>query len=193
MTNFNVKKLHDALSLLNDLMANLSEEHCGIVVCGGSALIATGLVDRTTKDVDILALMGEQLLDAQVLPPYLVEAAKKTAKAMNLPENWFNSGPAELFRMGLPVGFSERLIKREIGKSLTVYYISRIDQIHFKLYASVDRGGYHIDDLLKLTPTEEELIQAGRWSRTHDVSEAYAELLRILLKELGYADASERV
>jgi len=37
------------------LRANESEPHV-IVVCGGSALILTGVVFRTTRDVDVVAL-----------------------------------------------------------------------------------------------------------------------------------------
>jgi hypothetical protein len=50
--------------------------------------------------------------------------------------------------MGLPEGFVSRLFQKDYGRRLTVYFAGRKDQIHFKLYAAVDRGGYHIDDLL---------------------------------------------
>jgi len=95
--------------------------------------------------------------------------------------------------MGLPQGFNDRLITRVIGPALTIHYISRIDQIYFKLYASVDRGGYHIDDLLALAPSSDELAAAGRWSCTHDVSENFANLLRDFLGQLGYGDAAEKI
>ena len=67
-----------------------------------------------------------------------------------------------------------------------MFFIDRLDQIHFKLYAAVDRGGYHINDLEALKPNDEELLQAARWSRTHDVSQSYADLLKKLLKDIGY-------
>jgi hypothetical protein len=86
-----------------------------------------------------------------------------------------------------------RLIKHDIGPCLTVFFISRLDQIHFKLYASVDRGGYHIDDLMALNPETDELVQAARWSMTHDVSVGYADSLKKLLGELGYEKAAARI
>ena len=52
---------------------------------------------------------------------------------------------------------------------LTGHFTGRFDQIHFKLYASVDRGGYHIEDLRALSPSHDELEAAARWAMTHDV------------------------
>ena len=58
------------------------------------------------------------------------------------------TGPADLLKYGLPEGFKERLQTKIYGQELTVHYISRVDQIHFKVYASVDSGpGRHVDDL----------------------------------------------
>lgn len=196
MENFDSDKLNTALSLLNSRISQSTKDSIGLVVCGGSALIATNLVARTTKDVDVLAITDldeKKMIDAVSLPPFLIKAADEVASTLNLPADWLNSGPADLFRMGLPVGFSDRLIEHKYGQSLTVFYIGRTDQIHFKLYASVDRGGYHIDDLMQLEPSEEEMIQAGLWTQTHDVSEGYSELLRMLLRELGYKHAAEKV
>jgi hypothetical protein len=65
-----------------------------------------------------------------------------------------------------------------------------LDQIHFKLYALVDQGaGKHEQDLRALTPTTEELIQAAQWTRTHDPSEGFREMLERALRYLGVEDA----
>jgi hypothetical protein len=70
-----------------------------------------------------------------------------------------------------------------------VYFASRYDQIHFKLYALVDQGpGKHEADLRALSPTEEELLAAARWSTSHDPSEGYAQMLRDVLTQLGVDD-----
>ncbi len=76
---------------------------------------------------------------------------------------------------------------------LTVHFINRVDQIHFKLYASADRGGYHIEDLRALDPTPDEIEAAARWAMTHDVSEGFAMVLKDLLRSLGYADSADRL
>ena len=116
---------------------------------------------------------------------------------MGLPEDWLNNGPSRdeggLFQMGLPEGFQERLHAQDYGAHLSVYFIDRLDQIHFKLYAAVDRGGYHITDLEALQPTEGELEQAARWTLTHDVSPGYLMLLKGLLESLGYGNVAEKL
>ena len=195
MKRIDARNLNDALSLLNRRIEREGGSPVELVVCGGAALVFTGLYERTTKDVDVLAVKnaGYGLVDPDPMPDYLVRAAETVARTLGLPSNWLNTGPADLFRMGLPNGFETRLISHSFGSYLTVHFIGRIDQIHFKLYASVDRGGYHIDDLLRLKPSDKELLEASRWSRTHDVSEGYMELLRGLLTDLGYEHVADQV
>ena len=57
MKPIDISKLNEALQLLNEQLVLTDAPAAEIVVCGGSALIATGLVPRTTQDVDIVALM----------------------------------------------------------------------------------------------------------------------------------------
>ena len=72
---------------------------------------------------------------------------------------------------GCPAGFVDRLERRRYGDVLAVHFASRLDQIHFKLYALVDQGsGKHEQDLRALRPTASELLQAAQWARTHDPS-----------------------
>jgi hypothetical protein len=68
----------------------------------------------------------------------------------------------------------------------TVLFASRIDQVHFKLYAVADQGaGRHLADLQALEPTEAELLEAARWSRTHDPSEGHRTIMLGVLVHLG--------
>lgn len=187
-------KLNQALMLLHERLEFADAPKVSLVVCGGSALIATGLVPRTTQDVDVLAMLrDEDLIDPEPMPDYLISAAEATARTLQLPADWLNCGPADLFRMGLPEGTKERLIRMPVGERLTIFYVSRIDQIFFKLYAAVDRGGYHIEDLLQLNPTSDELYEAARWTMTHDVSEGFKMMLCQLLTELGFENVSQRL
>lgn len=163
-----------------------------LIVIGGSALLALGLVSRSTQDVDVVALAGGSGLDeALPLPHPLAEARDRVARDFGLPEDWLNSQAArDMLRLGLPDGFMERLTCREYGPSLTVRYASRLDQIHFKLHAAVDRGGgKHLADLRALEPTPDELVVAARWARTHDPSEGFLNLLTETLAYLGVEDA----
>ena len=194
MKIFDDKIVEEALSLLESRIRSSGGDPIEIVVCGGSALITTKLVSRTTKDVDVVALKGDSgLFDPDPMPANLIDAALIVARALNLPEDWLNTGPADLFRMGLPEGFESRLISKSFGTHLIVHFIGRLDQIHFKLYAYVDSGGYHIEDLLALNPTMDEVLMAAKWSQTHDVSEGYTMILKDLLTQLGYSDAASRI
>jgi len=92
---------------------------------------------------------------------------------------------------GLPEGFLQRVKTWDFGAGLTVHFASRLDQIHFKLYALVDQGiGKHEEDLRALAPSSEELIHAARWTRTHDPSPGYREMLQRALRYLGVEDAN---
>ena len=194
MKPIDISKLNEALQLLNEQLILSDAPATEIVVCGGSALIATGLVPRTTQDVDIVALMkAEVLVDSEPLPKYLIEAADRVGKVLNLPVDWLNNGPASQFQMGLPQGFQERLTTVIVGKKLTVHYIGRYDQIFFKTFASADRGGYHVSDLKALNPTEAELIAAAKWCMTQDTSEAFRMILKDMFNQLGWQNVSEQI
>jgi hypothetical protein len=161
-----------------------------IVVIGGSALTALGLVRRATRDVDLVAIAeGGQLLPASPLPAALREARDRVARDFDLDPNWLNAGPTDLLKWGLPEGFMNRVVTRRYGDALTVHFASRFDQIHFKLFAMVDQaGGRHETDLRALHPSKPELIAAARWSMTQDPSPGYRMVLREALNALGVGD-----
>jgi hypothetical protein len=188
--------LDQAMTLLGNLMVARKRSPIHLVVCGGSALIALNLVTRTTKDVDVLATLdGDQLHCARPLPDWLHEDANAVRTELNLPDNWLNDGPADenLFRLGLPSGVAGRLVQREFGPVLKVGFISRYDQIHFKLYAAADQGGRHFTDLKKLSPTADELLAAARWTFTQDVSEGFRQVVGEVLQALGYGNLIEQL
>lgn len=194
------KDVEIILSALGQQLEGLLEKPIELLVCGGSALNVLGLVRRATKDVDILAYIernekGETfLIKADSLSPELVMAAKKVARDFNLPDDWLNTGPASAVDLGLPNGFMDRVTTKVFGNKLAVHFLGHYDQIHFKLYASVDQGaGKHFDDLLALKPTSEEIEQAARWSVTHDISEGFKGSLKILLSHMGFNDVAERL
>jgi hypothetical protein len=149
---------------------------------------AEKLADR---DVDVVALReAGVLINADPLPLELREARDRVGRDFGLPEEWINAGPAGLVDLGLPAGFLDRVGTRGFGEALIVQFASRFDQIHFKLYALVDQGaGRHEQDLRALNPTAEELVQAARWTRTHDPSPGFREMLDQALRYLGVHDA----
>ena len=194
------ERINKALHLLDGRLTINQSRGFSLIVCGGTALNAMNLIHRTTKDVDIVALMdsNNQLVDPAPLPEELLIAAKEVAEALNLPQDWLNNGPSRgdggLFRLGLPNGFTERLVKNYQGQRLTVYVVSRLDQIHFKLYAAIDQlGSYHAADLKQLSPSDEELLQAVRWAMTHDPSEGFQAATKLFLREFGYERLADKI
>jgi hypothetical protein len=190
MSDITTKEAADRLlSALSEQLAAVRQRY-ELVVIGGSGLLALGIIERSTRDVDLLALRsGDELGSARPLPGELEAAGNRVARDFSLPASWLNPGPTDLLDFGLPEGFIERLERRDYGQALTVYFASRYDQIHFKLYALVDQGpGKHEDDLRALSPTEEELWAAARWSRSHNPSEGYEEILRNVLAHMGVRD-----
>jgi hypothetical protein len=177
---------HELFTALGEQLAADGYE-CELVVIGGSALLALGVIDRATRDVDLLALRaGDELHMPRPLPSQLAAAAERVSRDYGVPSGWLNAGPSTLLDFGLPEGFLARLERRSYGQSLTVYFASRLDQIHFKLYALVDQGpGKHESDLRALEPSAEELIAAARWARTHDPSDGFRRELELALAHLG--------
>jgi hypothetical protein len=194
------KDVERILSALGEQIEQTSEDTFELLVCGGSALTILGLVERTTGDVDVLAYVrrgnGGRILiiKADPLRPELSAAAAKVARDFDLPDKWLNAGPAPAVDLGLPDGIMERVVTRRFGQKLTIHFLGRFDQIHFKLYAAVDQGpGKHLDDLQALKPTSDEIEQAARWTMTHDVSDSFRQSLKDLLNHLGFKDVAERI
>jgi len=192
--------IDQALSLLAGRLDLAQTDPVRLVICGGSALIAMSLRQRTTRDMDVVALLSaaQEPISPDPLPDFLLRAADQAARDLGLFEGWLNNGPSRgeggLFQMGLPEGLVGRLTEKKYGPRLAVYFIGRLDQIHFKLYAAVDqRDGTHLNDLKALDPTAAELEAAARWAMTHDVSEGFKMVLKELLTQLGHESVAERI
>jgi len=194
------KEIEKILSALGEQLDAMNAVVPELVVCGGSALNVLGLVRRATKDVDVVAFTERNsagkihLKKAEPFPPELSNASQKVARDFDLPENWLNPGPTSVVDFGLPEGLMERVETKRFGKRLIVHFLSRYDQICFKLYAAVDQGmGKHYNDLLALKPAAKELEEAARWSMTHDVSDGFRQSIKDLLKHMGHEDVTERL
>ncbi len=189
-----------AFRLLGQTLELEDVESFHIVVCGGASLIASSLVARTTKDVDVVALLdsSDQLVSPAPLPEALLDAAATVAEDLALPADWLNNGPSRgiggLFQMGLPQGLASRLQRRDYGSRLSVHFVGRLDQIFFKVYAAVDQGpGRHAADLTSLQPTDSEIAAAARWAMTHDVSDGFRMVLKQMISGLGYSHVADKL
>ncbi len=192
------KNIEQMLTALDRQIGARGGAAISLAVCGGAALFALGLVSRTTKDVDVLGEVvrdgeGSRIKKIDGFPDTFEEASRAVQRDFGLPEGWINTGPAMQAESGFPAGFEERLVARSYGAYLTIYFASRLDQVHFKLYAAMDRGGYHVDDLFALNPTPEEIEMAVQWVLTQDVSEGFRTILKDFLEKRGYDDISEKV
>ena len=174
-----------------DEQIGLRKHHIELVVCGGTALNALGLVVRATKDIDVVAIIAggadHELREAD-FADWFIESASKVAADFGLPDDWINNGPTSMVRTGLPEGFAERLVAKRYGHNLTVSYASRFDLIHFKLYAAVDRQDQHLEDLRALEPSSREMEAAARWCLSQDPSEPFRSELVKILEWMDYED-----
>ena len=138
----------------------------------------------------------EALVTAKPLPDWLIKAVNEVQSSLGLLNKWFNTGPSDdsFFSFGFPEGMADRLETRDYGPSLRISYISRYDQVFFKLYATADSDqGRHYKDLQDLNPTAEELLAAARWTRTQDPSEGFLYVLSNVLKSLGHESLIEQL
>ena len=80
MSDITPKSVDRVLAALGEQLWARSERF-ELIVVGGSALLALGLVERTTRDVDIMALrLGEDLGGSDPLPEGLQEARDLVAR-----------------------------------------------------------------------------------------------------------------
>lgn len=175
-------EIERALEAAGELLAAEGAE-VGIVVVGGTALNLLGIVERTTSDVDVIAIVRAEreaghavLAPPEPLPEPLRRAVATVGRDFRMPEDWMNTVVGLQWQTGLPPGLEQRLHWRRYG-GLTVGVADRHDLIFLKLYAAADSGGsasVHFQDLLALSPTEAELTAAADWVRGQDPTPAFS-------------------
>jgi hypothetical protein len=181
--------IQQALELLGSLIEQRGLGY-EIVVIGGSALLLLGIIQRPTKDLDVLAVVVHgEYASAQPLPIELEKAVRDVAKELGLASDWLNSGPTAQLQSGLPPGFRER-VETLTFHTLVVHVAGRLDHIYLKLYAAVDHlgKGKHADDLRRLAPTRQELLAAAAWVRDQDIGPTFPEMVADTLRIFGVKD-----
>jgi|ERR1700686_841754 hypothetical protein len=193
-TMLNPSLLEESLAVLGESLADRGMAF-EIVAVGGGSLLLLGLISRPTADLDIVAFLeAGHYVKPAILPAELADVARATARVMGIREDWINLGPAALLDFGLPDGFAERTVERRYG-SLVVQLAGRRDQVFLKLYAAVDQGpsSKHFQDLAALSASSEELLDAARWTMTHDPSAGFRSELLKALAGLGVEDADRNL
>jgi hypothetical protein len=149
------------------------------VVIGGSALALMGVIERPTRDFDILV---------PELPPSIASAARDFAEAqreagVDLVDDWLNNGPMQLGDV-LPAGWRERLQRVFVGQVLVLSTLGRSDLLKSKLFALCDRGT-DLPDCVALAPTEEELAECVPWLERQDGNEEWPAHVRATVGDLA--------
>lgn len=149
------------------------------VLIGGSALALLGVVDRPTRDFDILH---------PELSPEILQAARDFASIMqrqgiDLDKDWLNNGPAQLGDV-LPPGWISRTQHVFQGKALSLITLGRSDLLKSKLFALCDRGT-DLQDCIALQPDALELKNAESWLIDQDAHPAWEQHVQDTLADLS--------
>lgn len=193
----NPENFEQALQLLGELLTARKTAHYDLVVCGGSALLATGLVSRSTHDVDVLARKNPdgEVFRAHPLPEELLQAAGEVARELGLESHWLNSSASFHFPDfdALPNSFWVDLDIHDFGDCLRVRFVTRSGQIILKLYAALNRAETRdIEDLLALNPDATETEAGLDWLLDSIPGLTHRNRVPELLTALGHDELTER-
>jgi len=122
-----------------------------LYVVGGSAGLLGGLLSeaRMTGDVDVTAVEPHDLWGE------VCQAAKETAKELDLPESWLND-ECRIYAWKLPLGWRDRCRRTHTFGRLEVWVLDRRDFIGVKV-VSAPRRPQDLEDVRAVRPTEKEL------------------------------------
>lgn len=194
--------IESALKRLNAKMVYAELKPVELVSCGGASLNLMGWVSRSTSDVDILCAAQVTakgkvcLVPGTALPSRFGELVAEVGHELGLRDEWLNFGPAPLLDFGLPAGLETRLKRKSYGRCLALHVISRLDQIHLKLYAAMDpktRIETHLGDLMDLEPTEAEAGVAVDWLLTRKTSADFRRKLKQVLDRIGHEKLAQKL
>lgn len=185
---------NELASLLHRLGQSLEARGrtAAIVVVGGAALNLLRIVDRTTVDIDVIALgvpsAGRAPATLEVpaqLPAELAEEVERMTRDLGLAPGWINTTVTSGGHLVLPPGFADRVLwRREAG--LWLGLAGRWDLIALKLHAAADTdlSSRHLADLLALGPSPEELEAAARWVVAQDAGPEFPNLVARVVRHV---------
>lgn len=165
--------MHPILIALDEKL-HLTALRRELIICGGGALLVLQIIDRQTRDIDVVA----PELDSD-----LKTVAAEIGAQFGLEQSWLNNGPASLAR-DLEKGWEKRVQKIFQGKALTLYSLSARDLLASKLFAFCDRDEDDLSDILKMKPTITEIESLKSWVLQRDGSPFWPDRVEKCFKKL---------
>lgn len=171
---FGSERLDSLLRGLGELLETESGPEVRLVVSGGAALIAHGIVERVTADIDVFAqreLEGD-LISGYPLPGWFKIMVERFAEVENLPKKWIN---ADTSLVGnaltlLPPRCLQSLEEHRYGARLRVSFLKRDAQLYLKGYAIFGRDEPRDSkDFRALRPTPAEIRAVVEWLRENEL------------------------
>ena len=150
-----------------------------LIVIGGTALALLGIIQRSTRDCDVL----EPPVDAQLSECAQEFARQRSAKGFPLAGDWLNHGPASLVQV-LPTGWRQRVVPLFQGQALTLRTLGRSDLLATKMWALCDRGT-DLTDCIALAPTPEELRSLRPWLVEQDLNPSWPDHVDAVVNDLA--------
>jgi len=149
------------------------------VLVGGAALGLLGVIDRQTRDCDVLC----PDLTTAVLDSAIEFAKAQRQLGTPLDDEWLNNGPSSLVKQ-LPLGWDTRLRQVFSGSSISLSTLGHTDLLLSKLFALCDRGT-DLPDCLALKPTLDDLKESLPWLVEQDANELWPQHVRDTIDDLS--------
>ncbi len=163
---------------INGLLALLDRsipEKLDAYIIGGANLIAAGILDRETMDIDVIS--------PSVFSASVQRVIEEIARKEGIPSKWINTMPSSDEQF-LTDGWKRRSKLFFEGNRLRVFLLGRADMLGLKLAAAIDRAKADADDILAMNPTNEEWEFGRTWARNYDANPNWPNLIDQLIKEL---------
>lgn len=187
---------NDMLMALGAILEREGIAPVDVVICGAMALAMQGIIDRPTRDIDLLGLVirkrGRLVLSKPLMSNQFNQAVERVGIHFGAGKFWLSTAATILHDdTHLPPNLIARAEVRQYGSHLTVRLCSRLDMVCLKMWAAVKRGEPDIGDLERMCITEEEAEAAVTWCLEQD-GEARSDLVAVL-EEVGHGGLAERL
>jgi len=183
-----------ALTELGRQVALRDADPVTVLCCGASALCVVGALSRRTLDVDAVAMIDAagEIVAVEEFSPEMNDAISAAGLSLELDRHWFNLAARAILVRELPTGALERSARHSVnfGPCLTIRFMDRIDLIALKMSAALDpiEGRRHVEDLVAIDPTREELKHGADWIAAWPSSPAFKQAFHRLLEGFDAAD-----